>query len=213
MKRLLFALFVIGATLAWLPQPVPKPEVIGKGNQTVTAVLYTYILYDSKNSSEHKRFLNETKISEYFALMGDVDVVSLARHTITNSLTYSFNVKNADCKKIKLWMDQIVPSSPIYEAAQVYCPKPITPTPPDLEIKPVPKPAIIGKGSEMVAVEIYTSVVYDYDDRSAVNKYLDYFNKMKIEEHLESIGESGNLVLSGREGYVYYYFVIRKVYL
>ncbi|KAK6058431.1 hypothetical protein COOONC_03996 [Cooperia oncophora] len=102
---------------------------------------------------------------------------------------------------VKLWMDQIVPSSSVYQSANVVCPD--MPTPPHLKIEPVPKPKghLIGKGSDLVSVEIYTSV-----------KYFNGDYRLFIREYSELLGEFGHSLgwRNVEYHYVAYNFEIKK---
>ncbi|KAK6045458.1 hypothetical protein COOONC_17037 [Cooperia oncophora] len=237
MGRLLFALFFIEITLSKVelysfPQahPVPKPKITGKGSEIVGVILNTNIKYDDAISFEDAlRFLNDIKILEYSKPLG---VIAFTPNIGPNSdtllpyvpLQYAIPLENADCRKVKLWMNQVVPSSSIYESANVVCSD--TPTPSEqihpifqaadwypsqpLEIKPVPKPEghLIGKGKDLVYVKIYTSVLFAGGD---AYKYYDYFDKTKIAEHSQLLAEGiDRLTYEVEDRRLLYSFFIKK---
>ncbi|KAK6040023.1 hypothetical protein COOONC_22472 [Cooperia oncophora] len=183
-----------------------------------TVMLYTNIGYEAckRDTSACMRFFNDTKIPEYLKPLVDFPrQYTYPQASAEDDLVYSLNFVNADCKTMKLWMNQIVPSSPVYKSADVRCFGPFPPQPPSLEIKPVPKPAeeLIGKGSDLVLVEIHTTVWYtvgsSYPDYH-IDEYFSYFDLTKIKEYTQLLGELGILELISSDNYLVYRLEIRK---
>ncbi|KAK6030742.1 hypothetical protein OSTOST_03116, partial [Ostertagia ostertagi] len=95
MERLLFALALIGVTLAC--PPVPQPAVTGKGSETAKITIVTS---DAYNPSQLQQFMNQfdqTDIEQYSAALGDFDDLSSA--DVDGNFAYVFILYDCVCNK------------------------------------------------------------------------------------------------------------------
>ncbi|KAK6009722.1 hypothetical protein OSTOST_25322, partial [Ostertagia ostertagi] len=100
MERLLFALALIGVTLAC--PPVPQPAVTGKGSETAKITIVTS---DAYNPSQLQQFMNQfdqTDIEQYSAALGDFDDLSSA--DVDGNFAYVFILYDCVCNKVHLWL-------------------------------------------------------------------------------------------------------------
>ncbi|KAK6055588.1 hypothetical protein COOONC_06907 [Cooperia oncophora] len=117
MERLLYALAATGVTLAC--SPVPAPPATGKGNGTAHVTLISDAEFDQNKIQEYMGYWDDTKIEEYSRSLGELDELKWAN--VTGHFAYNFTLGNADCEKVNLWLEQIVPSSQHYIAALTEC--------------------------------------------------------------------------------------------
>ncbi|KAK5976662.1 hypothetical protein GCK32_018402 [Trichostrongylus colubriformis] len=119
MERLIFALTVIGATLACSPVPAIPPDFTGKGPDIAHVHLISNYAYETSKVQEYMGYFPQTKIEEYSKTVGDF--WGLESEDNGGFFSYTFYIAKCECEKIKLWMNAILSQSQYFKDAKVDC--------------------------------------------------------------------------------------------